>query len=68
MLWVWLVVVLNRIRRCVFIWRVGGWWWCGVVVGFGESDIDFFLGEVFGVEESDVVFDGGGGDIGVLEN
>jgi hypothetical protein len=68
MLWVWLVVALNRTRRCASIWRVGGWWWCGAAAGPGESDIDLFLGEVLGAEESDAVFDGGGGDTGVLEN
>lgn len=34
----------------------------------GEGEVDFFLGEVLGAEEGDLLVVGGGGDGGVLED
>jgi hypothetical protein len=61
------IVVLLRWRTLLLILEGWGGGWGGLADA-GEGEVDFFLGEVFGAEEGDALFDGRVGYGRVLED
>jgi len=63
------ILLLGGLAVLLGLVCAGGWGGCGrCTAGAGEGGVDFVLGEVFGAEEGEFLFDGGRGDGRVLED